>query len=117
VLLVVGLAVFEWRVRAGRGARPGVRLVFPILCAAGGALLLTHSHAMLGLRSEFLAEVSHAPMGILAVLMGWARWIELRLPAPARPGAGRPDPRSAAGWTWATSLAFIGVILLVYREA
>ena len=117
VLLVVGLAVFEWRVRAGRGARPGVRLVFPILCAAGGALLLTHSHAMLGLRSEFLAEVSHAPMGILAVLMGWARWLELRLPATARPGAGRPDPRSVAGWTWATSLALIGAILLVYREA
>ena len=117
VLLVVGLAVFEWRVRAGRGARPGVRLVFPILCAAGGALLLTHSHAMLGLRSEFLAEVSHAPMGILAVLMGWARWLELRLPAPARSGAGRPDPRSVAGWTWATSLALIGAILLVYREA
>jgi putative copper resistance protein D len=118
VLLVVGLAVFEWRVRTDRVKRPGGRLVFPILCAVGGALLLTHSHAMLGLRSEFLAEVSHAPMGILAVFLGWARWLELRLPAPEGTGAASPpDPRSIAGWTWATSLVLIGAILLVYREA
>ncbi|OGK76964.1 MAG: hypothetical protein A2X52_22600 [Candidatus Rokubacteria bacterium GWC2_70_16] len=107
VLLVVALGLFEWLVRIGRLGRPGWRLVFPLLCAVGGAVLLTHSHAMFNLKAEFLAEVSHAPMGILAVLMGWGRWIELRLPEGA---SGVP------GWVWALSMGLIGAILLVYRE-
>ncbi len=107
VLLVIGLGLFEWLVRVGLLARPGWRLVFPILCAVGGGLLLTHSHAMFNLKSEFLAEVSHAPMGILAVFMGWGRWLELRLPR---------EDRALPGWVWSLSLLFIGAILLVYRE-
>ena len=108
VLLVVGLGLFEWLVRVGVLARPGWRLVFPILCAVGGGMLLTHSHAMFNLKSEFLAEVSHAPMGILGVFMGWGRWLELRLP---------PADRGLPGWIWSVSLLLIGGILLVYREA
>jgi putative copper resistance protein D len=107
VLLVVALAVFEWMVRAGRITRPGGRLVFPLLCATGGALLLTHSHAMFNLKSEFLAEVSHAPMGLFGVVMAWGRWLELRLP---------PADRRIPGWTWSASMGVIGLILLVYRE-
>jgi len=107
VLLVIALAVFEWMVRSGRLTRPGGRLVFPLLCAAGGALLLTHSHAMFNLKSEFLAEVSHAPMGLLGVVMAWGRWLELRLP--------RADG-VIPGWIWAGCMASIGMILLVYRE-
>ncbi|HKW91028.1 MAG TPA: CopD family protein, partial [Methylomirabilota bacterium] len=107
VLLVIALAVFEWMVRSGRLTRPGGRLVFPLLCAAGGALLLTHSHAMFSLKSEFLAEVSHAPMGLLGVVMAWGRWLELRLPS-----ADGVIP----GWIWAGCMASIGMILLVYRE-
>jgi putative copper resistance protein D len=107
VVLVVALAVFEWMVRAGRLTRPGGRLVFPLLCATGGGLLLTHSHAMFNLKSEFLAEVSHAPMGLLGVIMAWGRWLELRLP---------PADRRIPGWIWAAALAAIGLILLVYRE-
>jgi putative copper resistance protein D len=107
VLMVVALALFEWMVRTGRLSRPGGRLVFPLLCAAGGALLLTHSHAMFNLKAEFLAEVSHAPMGLFAVIVGWSRWLEVRLPA----GDGR-----IPGWIWAGSLTVIGLILLVYRE-
>jgi len=114
VLLVVALAVFEWLARAGRLRSPHGPLVFPALCAAGGALLLTHSHAMLNLKSELLAEVTHAPMGILAVFMGWARWLELRLPAPA---PGSDDLRPLAGWVSAASMLLIGAILLFYREA
>ncbi|MEK8036662.1 MAG: copper resistance protein CopD, partial [candidate division NC10 bacterium] len=88
--------------------RPRWRLAFPLRCATGGAVLLTHSHAMFNLKSEFLAEVSHAPMGIFAVLMGWGRWIELRLPeAESR----------APGWVWSLSFLLIGAILLSYREA
>ena len=107
VLLVIALAVFEWMVRCGRLTRPGGRLVFPLLCAAGGGLLLTHSHAMFNLKSEFLAEVSHAPMGLFGVVMAWGRWLELRLP---REDAALP------GWIWAAAMTVIGLILLVYRE-
>ena len=107
VVLVVALAVFEWMVRAGRLTRPGGRLVFPLLCATGGGLLLTHSHAMFNLKSEFLAEVSHAPMGLLGVIMAWGRWLELRLPSA---------DRRIPGWIWAAALTVIGLILLVYRE-
>jgi putative copper resistance protein D len=106
VLLVVGLAAFEWSVRTGRLA-PRWRLVFPLLCAAGGALLLTHSHALFDLKAEFLAEVSHAPLGLLAVVAGWGRWLEIRLPQ----GEGR-----IPGWLWTVALALIGALLLVYRE-
>jgi len=108
VLLVVGLGLFEWLVRLGVLARPGWRLVFPILCAMGGGMLLTHSHAMFNLKNEFLAEVSHAPLGILGVFMGWGRWLELRLPS---------SDRAVPGWVWSVSLLLIGSILLVYREA
>jgi putative copper resistance protein D len=107
VLLVVALAVFEWMVRAGRLTRSGGRLVFPLLCAAGGGLLLTHSHAMFNLKSEFLGEVSHAPMGLFGVILAWGRWLEVRLP---REDAALP------GWVWAGCMTIIGLILLVYRE-
>jgi putative copper resistance protein D len=107
VLLVVTLGVFEWMVRSARLTRPGGRLVFPLLCASGGALLLTHSHAMFNLKTEFLAEVSHAPMGLLGVVMAWGRWLEVRLPAA--------DGR-LPGWIWAACMTAIGLILLVYRE-
>jgi len=107
VLLVVSLGLFEWMVRSGRVTRPGGRLVFPLLCAAGGGLLLTHSHAMFNLKSEFLTEVSHAPMGLFGVIMAWGRWLEVRLP---RADAWLP------GWIWALAMTIIGLILLVYRE-
>jgi copper resistance protein D len=107
VLLIVALALFEWMVRSGRLLRPGGRLVFPLLCAAGGGLLLTHSHAMFNLKSEFLTEVSHAPMGLFGVVMAWGRWLEVRLP---------PEDSGVPGWIWAACLTVIGLILLVYRE-
>jgi copper resistance protein D len=107
VVLVVAFAVFEWMVRIGRlPSRPWGH-VFPLLCAVGGGLLLTHSHAMFNLKDEFLAEVTHAPLGVLGAFAGWARWLELRLP-----GAGR-----GPGWFWTTCLIVMGLILLVYREA
>ncbi len=107
VLLVVALGLFEWMVRSGRLTRPAGPLVFPLLCAAGGGLLLTHSHAMFNLKTEFLTEVSHAPMGLLGVLMAWGRWLEVRLP---------PADRGIPGWIWAACMTIIGLILLVYRE-
>ena len=107
VVLIVAFAVFEWMVRTGRlPARPW-GYVFPLLCAVGGGLLLTHSHAMFNLKDEFLAEVTHAPIGILGAFVGWGRWLELRLPAAGR----------GPGWLWTLCLIAIGLILVVYREA
>ena len=106
VLLIVAFAVFEWMVRTGRLSSRPWGYVFPLLCAAGGGLLLTHSHATFDLKDEFLIEVTHAPIGILGAFLGWGRWLELRLP-----GAGR-----GPGWFWTACLIAVGLILLVYRE-
>jgi putative copper resistance protein D len=106
VVLVVALALFEWSARTGRvRPRPWAH-VFPILCAVGGGLLLTHSHAMVNLKDEFLTEVTHVPLGVLGVFVGWASWVELRLPEVAAP----------AGWIWRVCLVAIGLLLVLYRE-
>jgi len=46
MLLIVAFALFEWAVQNGQLAPRRVGLVFPLVCAAGGALLLTHSHSL-----------------------------------------------------------------------
>jgi putative copper resistance protein D len=107
VVLIVAFGIFEWLVRVGRlPARPWA-LVFPLLCAAGGGMLLTHSHAMFNLKDEFLTEVTHAPLGIVGAFAGWARWVEVRL----------PEAGGTPAWLWRACFVAVGVILLVYREA
>ena len=108
LLLIVVFGMFEWRVRTGRLAAPGYALVFPLLCAVGGGLLLTHSHASLNLKSEFLIEVTHAPLGLFGIVVGWGRWLELRL----APGGERLPAR-----LWALGLTAVGLLLLIYRES
>ena len=82
-------------------------LLFPLLCAVGGGLLLTHSHASLNLKEEFLNEITHAPLGLLGVLVGWGRWLELRLPR---------DEERLPRWVWSGALTAVGLLLLLYRE-
>jgi putative copper resistance protein D len=108
-VLVIALAVFEWRVQTGRVASGPARLAFPVLIAVSGALLLTHSHSLGNLKEEVLAELSHIPLAILAVTAGWSRWLELRLPAENR-------TRSVMARIWPLCIALIGVVLLNYRE-
>jgi putative copper resistance protein D len=108
-VLVIALAVFEWRVQTGRVASGRARLAFPVLIAVSGALLLTHSHSLGNLKEEVLAELSHIPLAILAVTAGWSRWLELRLPAENR-------TRSVMARIWPLCIALIGVVLLNYRE-
>jgi len=108
VALVLGFGTFEWMVRTGRIRFPRAALVFPILCSVGGALLLTHSHAALNLKAEYLVEVTHAPLGVIAMLVGWGRWLELRLP---------PGETALPGRVWSIGLAMVGVLLLLYRES
>ncbi|HVM78536.1 MAG TPA: CopD family protein [Stellaceae bacterium] len=107
VLLIAGFGVFEWRVRTGRICRPGAALVFPLLIAFGGALLLTHQHALSNVKDQLLIEITHVPLALCGITAAWARWLELRL--------GPPGDRIAA-WVWPVAFVLVGVVLLIYRE-
>jgi putative copper resistance protein D len=106
-LVCIAFAVFELRVRKRRRENDRMALIFPLMCAAGGAVLLTHSHAITNVKENLLVELSHVTMGLLAVFAGWARWLELRLP---------PADRKIPSWIWPICLVLIGAGLLNYRE-
>ncbi len=107
-LLAMAIGLVEWRARAA--ARPGAvaPYVFPALAAFGGILLLTHSHTAFELKPAYLVNVTHTTMGALAVLMGGARLLELRLGAPV----GR-----MAGTASAVAMLLLALVLVFYREA
>jgi len=107
VLLLVAFAVFEWGVRTGRLRDKRAALVFPLLTALGGALLLTHSHAIANVKDQLLIELAHTPLALAGVGAGWARWLELRADGPVR---------RWAGWVWPVCFIIVGAILLNYRE-
>ncbi len=92
-ILCIAFAIFELRVRRNPSQGGMLPLIFPLLCAVGAALLLTHSHGTSNVREETLAELSHTPMAVLGVMAGWSRWLEIRLPeeeiVASRPGSGR----------------------------
>ncbi len=108
VVLIVVFAVFEWRVRATGRTTGWTPLVFPLMSAAGGALLLTHSHAIANIKDQLLIELTHTPLALAGIVAGWSRWLELRLKPPAS---------RVAGWIWPVCLIFVGMLLLLYREA
>jgi putative copper resistance protein D len=112
VLLIVGFALFEWRVRAGGWQSKGAALVFPLMCGMGGLLLLTHSHAIANIKEQLLIEVTHTPLALAGIVAGWTRWLELRLDPKTSPLLVR-----IASWTWPVCLLLSGLILLDYREA
>jgi putative copper resistance protein D len=108
VVLIAAFGVFEWRVRTARLRWAGAPLVFPTITAIGGALLLTHSHALSNVKDQLLIEITHVPLAMCGITAGWARWLELRL-----------DERGSriAAWVWPVAFVLVGVILLLYREA
>jgi putative copper resistance protein D len=108
VVLIVVFALFEWRVRATDRRTGWTPLVFPLMSAAGGALLLTHSHAIANIKDQLLIELTHTPLALAGIVAGWSRWLELRLQPPAS---------RVAGWVWPVCLVFVGMLLLLYREA
>ncbi len=71
---------------------------------------MTHSHALGNIKQEVLVELTHLPLGILAVVAGWSRWLEIRLPGENR-------LRPTLGWVWPVCFILIGALLLNYREA
>jgi putative copper resistance protein D len=102
---LVGIA--EWRVRSGRAPDSRWRYVFPLVCIGAGTLLLSHAHEVSNAKSAFLMELAHLPLGLVILVSGWARWLELRLAPPENNGPGR---------LWAPALALVGLILVLYRE-
>ena len=106
-LVCVGFAVFELRVRKQKKENDPWAMVFPLMCALGGAVLLTHQHAISNVKENSLVELSHVPMGVIAVFAGWARWLELRLPK---------ENRVIPSWIWPMCFVLIGAGLLNYRE-
>jgi putative copper resistance protein D len=108
VLLVAAFAIFEWAVQTHRLSPRRAGLVFPLVCAVGGAILMTHEHSLGNVKDEFLAELSHIPLALLAVVAGWSRWLEIRLTGK--------HVRVAAS-VWPVCLVLIGVVLVLYRES
>ena len=108
VVLLIVFALFEWRVRVGGLRRSRAALVFPFITATGGALLLTHSHALSNIKEQLLIEITHVPLALAGITAGWSRWLELRL-----------DGRASriAAWIWPAAFVVVGVVLLIYREA
>ncbi len=107
MVLMTGFAVFEWSVR-NRVVRNGwAKYVFPLLCALGGMMLLTHSHSIANVKELLLIEMTHMPLAVFAIWSGWTRWLELRLDGRAQ---------AIAGWLWPTFFCLTAVTLLLYRE-
>lgn len=113
-LLAFALGVMEMRTRTNRNAQR-LRYLFPILCAFGGILLLTHAHAEFELKSEYLIQSTHTAMGLLSVIMASGRWLELRLAGTDENYGGFSEGK-IAGFVSISAMFLIGNILLFYRE-
>jgi hypothetical protein len=83
------------------------KYVFPLTCALGGMMLLTHSHSIANVKELLLLEMTHMPLAVFAIWSGWTRWLELRLDGSAR---------VIAGWLWPTFFCLTALTLLLYRE-
>jgi len=108
-LLITAFAIFEWAVETGRFKSQAASYVFPLLCAAGGALMMTHAHPQANLKDSMLIEMSHTPIALLGATAGWSRWLELRLP--------QKRDSKIASYVWPVCLMLVGVMLLDYRES
>jgi putative copper resistance protein D len=105
--LALALGLFEWRARSTAGPQR-LAYVFPVLAAAGGVLLLTHSHTPFEPKNDYLIQVTHTVMGALAVLMACGRWLELRVGPPLGPVGGAAST---------VAMLLLALVLVFYREA
>lgn len=110
VVLIVVFAIFQYRVETKKVKSMAAALVFPSVCALGGVVLLTHTHALSNVREEMLAELSHTPLAIFGIMAGWSRWLELRLPE-------QNQARKYLKWIWPVCFIFVGLILMDYHES
>ena len=106
-LLVFVLGIMELRARITKKPDSRLPLVFPLLAAFGGLMLLTHSHVGFQAKSAFLIQVGHTTMGIFSLILACGRWLELKLDRPGK---------EIAGFISVAALFQIGIILMFYRE-
>ncbi len=106
-LLPLLFGLFEWAVRTDR-LKGRWAYIFPLVCAGGGALLLTHNHTIANVKDALLIEFTHTPLALTAIIAGWSRWLELRTPGRVA---------SVAAWIWPACFVLIGLMLIFYREA
>lgn len=106
-LLVFVLGIIELVSRVSKTPHNRLALVFPVLAAFGGLMLLTHSHVGFQPKSAFLIQVGHTTMGVFSLILACGRWLELKLDKPGK---------SIAGFVSVAALFQIGIILMFYRE-
>jgi putative copper resistance protein D len=106
-LLVFLLGTMELRARMTNKPDSKLPYIFPLLCAVGGLMLLTHSHIGFQAKSAFLIQIGHTFMGLFALIMAVGRWLELKLDQPGK---------SIAGFVSVFAFFQIGMILIFYQE-
>ena len=110
VVLIIVFAIFQWRVETNHVHSHAAALVFPVVGALGGVVLLTHTHGLSNAKEQLLVELSHTALAIFAVIAGWSRLLELRLPS-------ENPTRKYLAWVWPVCFILIGVILMDYHES
>lgn len=110
VALIIVFAIFQYRVETNRVKSMAAALVFPAVCALGGVVLMTHTHALTNVKEQLLAELSHTPLAIFGIVAGWSRWLELRLPE-------ENPTRKYLAWVWPVCFILVGLILMDYHES
>lgn len=106
-LLVFLLGTMELRARMTNDSTSKLPYIFPLLCAFGGLMLLTHSHVGFQAKTAFLIQIGHTFMGLFALIMAVGRWLELKLDQPGK---------SIAGFVSVFAFFQIGMILMFYQE-
>jgi putative copper resistance protein D len=119
--LLIVFAFFEAGVQTGRlGYRAA--LVFPTIVVIATCGFITHSHTLGNVRRELLIEISHTAIGIIGLLMGAFRLMEISLRAdrerlsPAEDTSRLNLPIRIASLAWPVCMFAAGMILLNYRE-
>ena len=108
--LIAAFAVFEWAIETGKLRWKWAALVFPAICATGGALLLMHMHNFgEDTQNQVLVTMSHTGIAVLGITAGCSRWLQIRSTDPKYSQIG--------GWVWPVCFILVGVLLLDYREA
>jgi len=106
-LLVFLLGTLELRARIIDDPNSKLPYVFPLLCAFGGLMLLTHSHVGFQAKTAFLIQTGHTFMGLFSLIMAVGRWLELKLDQPGK---------NIAGFISVFAFFQVGMILMFYQE-
>lgn len=107
IVLVFGLGYIEFKVRVGNHDSGQWKFAFPFLCVFGGAMLFMHSHVGFQQKSEFLIQITHIAIGVLAIFMACGRLLEIRLSGTAS---------RMTGFLSVFALSLVAMLLMIYRK-